>query len=211
MLVPSLCCIMAQFGDESLFRWKQRERVHLHWMKHMRPETQSQVYRTSPITVAEVQAFGTNYNGPSSSDMTARNQHAYRCKMVRTRDAWCRFARKLMAPTATHKFSRKLVAPTARKLGADLQERFVVPPTKRLKPSWRPPAQWPPLLAAVWDNDIHAVQVLLQDPNTVRQIDNGPIGDDRNALYHAVQYHHIDIIKTLLQAKADPFKRICHH
>lgn len=102
----------------------------------------------------------------------------------------------------------------------------VVPPTKRLKPStdvwchpqmrshkpsWRPPAHWDPLMVAVCDNDIHAVQVLLQHPNTVRQIDNGPIGDNRNALYHATQYHFGDIVKMLLQAKADPFKRIHYH
>ena len=56
---------------------------------------------------------------------------------------------------------------------------------------WHPPLNLHPypLLVAVRHDDIHKVQVLLQDAKVLCQIDSGPgPNDDRSALYHAVRY-----------------------
>ena len=92
------------------------------------------------------------------------------------------------------------------------------PPTGTMDPpvaagsdeDWHgPPPHWLPLLVATWRNDIQQVQILLQDPAIVQQIDNGPgFGDERSALYHAVRYDLADLAILLLQARADPLKHM---
>ena len=66
-----------------------------------------------------------------------------------------------------------------------------------------------PLLVAVWNGDIEHVQRLLRDPNVIVQINDGPGSmDDRSPLYHAVRNEQIEIIKLLLNARANPHKQI---
>ena len=74
------------------------------------------------------------------------------------------------------------------------------PMQKASSNNWHP-LHWHPLLVAVWDGDIHKVQVLLQDPKGLCQIDSGPRpNDNRSALYHAVRYNEPDIVRLLLRA-----------
>ena len=75
--------------------------------------------------------------------------------------------------------------------------------------TWPPPDYWHPLLRAVWNDDIQHVRRLLGEASGLRQINDGPgNGDDRSPLWHAVQYRRAEICKLLLQARADPHKRI---
>ena len=76
--------------------------------------------------------------------------------------------------------------------------------------TWPAPEAWHshPFLVAIWYNDIPHIQRLLRDPSAMLQINDGPRHeDDRSPLYHAVRYGNADIIKLLLQARADPHKR----
>jgi hypothetical protein len=77
--------------------------------------------------------------------------------------------------------------------------------------SRRPPDS---LLVAILHNDIQQLQVLLQDPSRLRQIDDGPgdtgrgFADERSPLYHAVRNDQPDIVRLLLQARANAHKQI---
>ena len=85
------------------------------------------------------------------------------------------------------------------------------PGSARCSPHGPAPRDWHPIMVAVWYNDVDYLQALLKDPKTLGQIDNGPgFGDERNALYHAVRYKFKDIVRVLLQARADPHKQIRH-